>query len=333
MIPEEFKVKMQDVLGEEYPEFIEALENKSAVRGMRVNLLKTDPAELAKSGEFKLEKLPYVDNGFILREERLMGASPYHHAGMVYMQDPGAMAALSAIDIEPHWWVLDACSAPGGKSSQAAERLTDGFILSNEYVPKRAKIVVSNFERLGIRNAIVTSLDTCELAKMYTAAFDLVITDAPCSGEGMFRKSDEALEDWSTDNVALCAGRQKEILTNVVDLVKPGGYLLYSTCTYSPDENEGVVSSFLADHEDFSLVKVKDELIEKTRPGIKKYAPNTENIEYARRFYPHVSDGEGQFVALMKRSDDADLKTKILYKDEAKPLSKQECADYGGFLL
>ena len=332
MIPEEFKVKMQDVLGEEYAEFIAALEEKSAVRGMRVNLLKAKPDELAASGEFKLEPLPYADNGFILREERLMGASPYHHAGMVYMQDPGAMAALSAIDIEPHWWVLDACSAPGGKSSQAAERLTDGFILSNEYVPKRAKIVVSNFERLGIRNAIVTSLDTRELAKMYTAAFDLVITDAPCSGEGMFRKSDEALEDWSCDNVDLCAERQTEILENVVDLVKPGGYLLYSTCTYSPEENEGVVSSFLKNHEDFSLVKVKDSLIEKTRPGIKKYAPNTANIEYARRFYPHVSDGEGQFVALMKRSDEASLKTKILYKDEAKPLSKQESAIVSAFV-
>ena len=136
MIPENFKLKMQDVLGEEYPEFIDALENKSAVRGMRVNLLKSSPDDIVSSGEFKLEPLSYVDNGFILREERQMGASPYHHAGAVYMQDPGAMAALSAIDIESDWWVLDACSAPGGKSSQAAERLTEGFILSNEYVPK-----------------------------------------------------------------------------------------------------------------------------------------------------------------------------------------------------
>lgn len=333
MIPEQFKTKMQNVLGEEYPDFIDALENKSAVRGMRVNLLKASTDKIAESGEFLLESLEYADNGFILREERAMGASPYHHAGMVYMQDPGAMAALSAIDIKPDWWVLDACSAPGGKSSQAAERLTDGgFLLSNEYVPKRAKIVVSNFERLGIKNAIVTSLDTRELKEMFEGVFDLVITDAPCSGEGMFRKSDEAVADWSVQNVAACAERQNEILTNIVDLVKPGGYLLYSTCTYSPEENEGVVAHFLERYKDFSLVRVKPELEAKTRPGIKRYAEKTENIEYARRFYPHVSDGEGQFVALMKRSDDSEVKTRILYKDEAKPLSKQESAIVNAFV-
>ena len=332
MIPENFKLKMQDVLGEEYPEFIDALENKSAVRGMRVNLLKSSPDDIVSSGEFKLEPLSYVDNGFILREERQMGASPYHHAGAVYMQDPGAMAALSAIDIESDWWVLDACSAPGGKSSQAAERLTEGFILSNEYVPKRAKIVVSNFERLGIKNAIVTSLDTRELARMYTAAFDLVITDAPCSGEGMFRKSEEAVADWSDENVAICAKRQGEILSNVANLVKPGGYLLYSTCTYSPEENECVVSDFLEHHSDFSLVRVKPELEAKTRPGIQKHASKTENIEYTRRFYPHVSDGEGQFVALMKRCEDISIKKSILYKDETKPLSKQESTAINTFI-
>ena len=333
MIPEKFKEKMKDVLGEEYPEFINALESGSAVRGMRVNLLKARPEEIAASGEFRLESLSYAENGFILREERAMGASPYHHAGMVYMQDPGAMAALSAIDIEPDWWVLDACSAPGGKTTQAAERLTDGgFILSNEYVPKRAKIVVSNLERLGVRNAIVTSLDTYELSRMYTAAFDLVIADAPCSGEGMFRKSEEAVADWSPENVVACAERQDEILTNVRRLVKPGGYLLYSTCTYSPEENEDVIADFLDRYDDFSLVRVKPELEAKTRPGMRKYAPRTKNIEYARRFYPHVSDGEGQFVALMRRSEDIQDKTTIHYKDEAKPLSKQESAIINAFI-
>ena len=236
MIPEKFKIKMAEVLGDEYPEFISAIENKSAVRGMRINLLKSSLENVLSSGEFKLEPIPYVDNGFILCEQRQMGASPYHHAGMVYMQDPGAMSTLCAVDIKSDWWVLDACSAPGGKSSQAAERLTDGFILSNEYVPKRAKIVVSNFERLGVRNAIVTSLDTRELGKMFEAAFDLVIADAPCSGEGMFRKSEEAVDDWSPENVATCAQRQNEILSNLAHLVKPGGYLL--GCRRSDHEPE-----------------------------------------------------------------------------------------------
>lgn len=332
MIPEGFKEKIKDVLGDEYPAFIEALETKEAVRGMRANLIKTTPEKLRSDGEFLLEPTGYVDNGFILREERAMGASPYHHAGMVYMQDPGAMASAAALDVEPDWWVADLCAAPGGKSSQIAERLGEGgFLLSNEYVPKRAKIIVGNFERLGVKNAIVTSLDTAKLKDMYEGVFDLVVVDAPCSGEGMFRKSEDAVNDWSEENVRICAERQREILTNARGMVKPGGYLLYSTCTYSPDENEEMLSFFLRENPDFSLVKVKESLIEKTRPAIKRYAEDVENVEYARRFYPHVSDGEGQFLALMQRDKNANVKQRILYKDEAKPLSKQESAAVSAF--
>ena len=332
MIPELFKEKMQKILGEEYPAFIDALENKPAVRGMRVNLIKTTAEKLISDGEFCLEPLGYVDNGFILREQRAMGASPYHHAGMVYMQDPGAMASVAALDIEPDWWVADLCAAPGGKSSQIAERLgKGGFLLSNEYVPKRAKIIVGNFERLGVKNAIVTSLDTARLKEMYEGIFDLVVVDAPCSGEGMFRKSEEAIDDWSEDNVALCAERQAEILSNAKEMVKPGGYLLYSTCTYSPEENEENVAEFIKKNPDFSLVKVKDALIEKTAPAISERGEGVANIEYARRFYPHVSDGEGQFLALMKRDSNSSIKSRILYKDEAKPLTKQEIAAVSAF--
>lgn len=332
MIPEGFKEKIKDVLGDEFPSFIEALEAKDAVRGMRANLIKTTPEKISQDGEFSLEPLDYVENGFILREERAMGASPYHHAGMVYMQDPGAMASAAAVDVKPDWWVADLCAAPGGKSSQIAERLgEDGFLLSNEYVPKRAKIIVGNFERLGVKNAIVTSLDTARLKQMYEGVFDLVVVDAPCSGEGMFRKSEDAVNDWSEENVRISAERQREILANAQGLVKPGGYLLYSTCTYSPEENEESLADFLAKNPDFALVKVKDELIERTRPAIRRYAKSVENIEYARRFYPHVSDGEGQFLALMQRDKNTNIKQRILYKDEAKPLSKQESAIVSAF--
>ena len=332
MIPERFKEKMKDIIGDDYPRFIEALETEDAVRGMRVNLIKSTPEKLIEDNEFSLEPLGYVDNGFILREERAMGASAYHHAGMVYMQDPGAMASAAALDIEPDWWVADLCAAPGGKSSQIAERLgKNGFILSNEYVPKRAKIIVGNFERLGVRNAIITSLDTARLAEMYEGVFDLVVVDAPCSGEGMFRKSEDAVADWSDENVRISASRQSEILANARGLVKAGGYLLYSTCTYSPEENEENVATFLRENPDFKLVPVKDALLSKTAPAIRRYAPDTENIEYARRFYPHISDGEGQFLALMQRDENADVKQRILYKDEAKPLSKQESAMVSSF--
>ena len=166
---------------------------------------------------------------------------------------------------------------------------------------------------------------------MYEGIFDLVVVDAPCSGEGMFRKSEEAVEDWSEDNVNISASRQSEILSNAKQLVKAGGYLLYSTCTYSPEENEENVARFLRENTDFELVRVKEKLIEKTAPAMAKYAEGVENIEYARRFYPHVSDGEGQFLALMRRSEDASVRARILYKDESKPLSKTESAMVNAF--
>lgn len=332
LIPEKFKEKMQSLLADEYPAFMEALETKPAVRGMRANLIKTTPEKILSDGAFKLEVLDYVENGFILREETAMGASPYHHAGMVYMQDPGAMASAAALEIKPDWWVADLCAAPGGKSSQIAERLgDDGFLLSNEYVPKRAKIIVGNFERLGVKNAIVTSLDTKRIAQMYEGVFDLVIVDAPCSGEGMFRKSEEAINDWSEDNVILCAKRQREILENARGLVKPGGYLLYSTCTYSTEENEETLDDFIARNPDFKLVKIKDEINSRTRPALDRFTKHAANIEYARRFYPHVSDGEGQFIALLQRNENSNIKQRILYKDESKPLSKQEMATVSSF--
>lgn len=325
MIPKKFKEKMMCILGDDYPAFIDAIENRDAVRGLRVNLIKTNVESFIRKFPLKIEAIPYADNGFILREEAQMGASPYHHAGMVYMQDPGAMASAASLEIKPDWWVADLCSAPGGKSSQIAERLDEnGFLLSNEYVPKRAKIIVSNFERLGIKNAIVTSLDTAEIAKMYSGMFNLVVADAPCSGEGMFRKSAEAVEDWSPENVELCQRRQGEILNNAVRLVAPGGYLLYSTCTYSPEENEEVITRFLGEHKDFALVRLAAAVEENTLPGLQKYAGEDVAIEYARRFYPHVSEGEGQFVALMQRDENSEIKQTILYKDESKPLSKQE---------
>ena len=313
MIPELFLERMKKMLGEEYPAFYNAL-TEDAVKGARLNKLKI--CENATRFPFLKEALPYCDGGFILDSDCQIGRTPHHHAGMIYVQDPGAMATVGALEIGEDWWVADLCSAPGGKSSQALQYLTKGFLLANEYVPKRAKIIVSNLERLGASRAIVTSLDTGELAKMYEGVFDLVIADAPCSGEGMFRKSEEAIEDWSEENVLACAKRQEYILDNAAGMVKPDGYLLYSTCTYSMEENELTVLSFLKRHEEFSVAEVSPELIKVTRPGFANGAEGT-GIERTRRFYPHVSRGEGQYVALLKK-DGAQYKPKINYKDAAK---------------
>ena len=322
MISEKFLERMKSILGDEYPDFLKELVEGEAIRGIRVNRIKKPDGTLPVFFDDRAESITYCDGGYILRDDIKIGQTPEHHAGIIYSQDPGAMSALCALDIEMDWWVLDTCAAPGGKASQAAERLSsEGFILANEYVSKRAKIIVSNFERLGISGAIVTSMDTEMLSRLYPEVFDLVITDAPCSGEGMFRKNDESQENWSPENVEACAKRQKEILFNAAKTVAKGGYLLYSTCTYSVEENEEVVADFLENHPDFTLERVKDELFNATRGGINVRGRDMSNT---RRFYPHICPGEGQFVALMKRRGQRQGKTSFIYKDATKPLDKKE---------
>ena len=322
MLPERFCERARELLGEEYPDFLAALEGE-AIRGVRANLIKTNAKRVSELFGEEINPLDYCDNGFTVESSIRLGHTAEHHAGMIYAQDPGAMATVAAIELRGDELVLDACAAPGGKSSQVAEQLTTGSLLSNEYVPKRAKIIVGNFERLGVKNALVTSLDTAQLGKMYDAVFDLVIVDAPCSGEGMFRKSEEALAEWSEENVRLCAERQIDILNNLAPTVKGGGRLLYSTCTYAPEENEFAVDAFLKSHPDFHIVRVKDEVERVTRDGIRFEGISAENIEYCRRFYPHVSRGEGQFLALLERENNNKMSA-FIYNDCTKPLSKSE---------
>ncbi len=325
MIPEGFKARMTDMLGREYPDFIKALEDGEAVRGARVNLIKSSPDYIPEIEGMRAEKIAYAAAGYILPSEGTVGHSAEHHAGMIYMQDPGAMAALAAVDFAPDAWVADLCAAPGGKTSEIAERLGEGgFLLSNEYVPKRAKILVGNLERLGASRVMVTSLDTARIAELFSEAFDLVVVDAPCSGEGMFRKSEEARAEWSEDAVRACAKRQREILENAYMILKPGGQLLYSTCTWSKEENEEVVLDYLIRHEDMRLSPVKEALRAATADGYVIEGGEGYGLELTRRFYPHICRGEGQYVALFKKGGEPQKKQTILYKDAAKPLSKDD---------
>ncbi len=325
MLPERFLSRMKNILGEDYPSFEAALENPS-VRAIRVNTAKLSVEDFLSKTELTLSPISYAEDGFIPTSCEGIGRTPEHHAGMFYVQDPGAMATVKALDIKKGWRVLDACAAPGGKASQLAAAIgDDGFLLANEYVPKRAKIIVSNFERLGIKNAVVTSLDTSALGEMYPCYFDLVLCDAPCSGEGMFRKYDEAISEWSEDNVRLCAQRQREILNNLAPTVRPGGYLLYSTCTYSKEENEDAISQFLDSHAEFSLCPVNEKLLPATADGL-------DGMIEARRFYPHISEGEGQFIALMKKDEKSAILTTKVSKDGAK-VNKKDVEIFEKFVL
>lgn len=319
MIPEGFLRRMKDILGDEFDAFEESL-GEPSVRGVRVNTAKISVADFLDKTTLTLSPIDYAEDGFIPEDCDGIGKTAEHHAGMFYVQDPGAMATVKALDIQRGWRVLDACAAPGGKASQLATAIgEEGFLLANEYVPKRAKIIVSNFERLGIKNAVVTSLDTAKIGAMFDSYFDLVLCDAPCSGEGMFRKYDEAVSEWSEENVRLCAERQREILKNLAPTVRAGGYLLYSTCTYSREENEDTVEDFLENHPEFSLCRVNPRLIAATADGLG-------GMVEARRFYPHISRGEGQFIALMKKDENLSNLPTILYKEFTNEPSKQEIA-------
>ena len=297
-LPIAYKNRMTELLGAEFSDYEKAL-NETPVKGFRVNTDKISLEDFEKINIFGKEKIPYVENGYYLDYEKA-GNHPYHHAGMIYIQEPGAMAPAECVEIEPDWKILDMCAAPGGKSSQLKNKLGEnGVLVSNEIVSSRCKILTGNFERLGLRNAVTTCMDTGKLARLYPNTFDLIMVDAPCSGEGMFRKEEIAIDEWSEENVKMCAKRQAEILDNASVCLKDGGYIVYATCTFSLEENEMTVDSFLKRHEEFELLRVTKEVEDATADGISFDGCETENIHFARRFYPHKAKGEGQFMAVL----------------------------------
>ena len=301
-LPIKFTERMKALLGDDFQSFLNAY-TETPVRAFRVNTDKISVDEFLKVNPFNTEKIPYVENGFYFTDEKI-GNHPFHHAGMIYVQEPGAMAPAECVDLEPDWYVLDMCSAPGGKSSQLKNKLGEnGVLVSNEIIPSRCKILTGNVERLGLKNVVTTCMDTKALAKVFPESFDLIMVDAPCSGEGMFRKDDVAIDEWSEENVINCASRQKEILTNAVKCLKNGGYIIYATCTFSLEENEMTVDWFLKNYPEFEIVRVKKEVEENTCDGVSFEGCECENIHYARRFYPHKSKGEGQFMAVLHNTN------------------------------
>lgn len=323
-LPEEFSVRMKKILGENgYEKYREALE-KPPERSLRVNTEKMKLSDFEKSGFFGTEKIPYAGNGYYLKGEKV-GAHPYHHAGIIYVQEPAAMAAAESIDIQPDWKILDTCAAPGGKSTQLKNKLGErGVLVSNEIIPSRCKILTGNVERMGLKNVITTCTDVKRLSKLFPKVFDLVCVDAPCSGEGMFRKDENAVSEWSEENVIKCAERQKEILSYAAECVRDGGYILYATCTFSLEENEMQIESFLSSHPDFEIVPLTERVRNATERGIRFDGCKTENIKYAGRFYPHTGRGEGQFMAVLRNKNEKAENTaavkSILRKADSKVL-------------
>ncbi len=284
MLPDRFLDRMRGQLGDEYPAFLRSLERPRAV-ALRFNPLKGPRPELP----FVKEPVPWEENGFYYDPEARPGLHPYHDAGVYYLQEASAMSAVALLSPQKGERICDLCAAPGGKSTQIAGRMAgEGFLLCNEINPKRARILARNMERMGVGNALVTNESPENLAERLPGFFDRVLVDAPCSGEGMFRKEEAAVTDWSEETVCMCAQRQRQILHAGAALVKPGGRLVYSTCTFAPLENEETVAAFLEDHPDFCREAVDAPWFTPGEPG-------------CYRLWPHKLLGEGHFVSVMRR--------------------------------
>lgn len=260
-LPKEFLDRMQSMLGGEMTAFEDSFSH-TKYQALRVNTLKSSVATFkVLSKEAFLEdfegNVPWEETGFYYPDSIRPGKHVYHEAGLYYIQEPSAMAPAHYLEARPGDFVLDLCAAPGGKSTQIACQLaSEGLLISNEIHPARAKILAENIERMGIKNAIVTNETADSLALRFPACFDRIMVDAPCSGEGMFRKNEEAITQWSPENVQICADRQDEILENAHKMLRQGGRMVYSTCTFAPAENEGSIARFLQRHPEYKVLPV-----------------------------------------------------------------------------
>lgn len=301
-LPIEFEKKMKAFLGNEWDDFLYSYDN-NRFQALRFNTLKVQSPEermrILKTLKISSDKkVSWANEAYYFDENVRPGKHPYHEMGLYYIQEPSAMSAAALLAPKPGMRVLDLCAAPGGKSTQLATYLGDsGLLVSNEINTQRSRILSQNIERMGIKNAIVTNEDSFVLASHFPGFFNAIQVDAPCSGEGMFRKLPEAIEQWNMENVAICAARQKEILDNAAVMLKPGGVIVYSTCTFSREENEDVIEYFLERHTDFTL-------------------------EEMERFWPHKVDGEGHFVAKLVRRGSVDTGLKADRKTQKNKNSK-----------
>lgn len=303
MLPQYFVERERALLGERFDQIFSPEE--APFRGLTVNGLRCTPEEFLKKSGLALEPSAFCEQGFVIKDPEFRpGRHPYHHAGAFYSQEPSASAPAALLDVQPGMKVLDLCAAPGGKSSQLASALKgQGLLVSNEYNAARADALKSNLERMGVANALITNADTSDLAKAFPAFFDRILVDAPCSGEGMFRKEPQAVSQHCEGLVEQCAALGEEILENAVSMLAPGGLLVYSTCTFAPQEDEMQAAKLLANHPEMELLPLD---VSFGGPGeANRCAGLALDVSRVRRIWPNQG-GEGHFMALFKKSEDAE---------------------------
>ncbi len=303
-LPQAFLERIQAQIGSEYDNFLASYADRPSY-GLRINPLKGAPDIIRSELPFALSSVAWAPEGYHADPEEHPGRHPLHEAGVYYIQDPSAMSVVSLLDPKPGEIILDLCAAPGGKSTQIAGRLQgEGLLVANEIIPGRAKILSQNIERMGISNAVVCNEDPAHLAERFPHFFDKIVVDAPCSGEGMFRKDDTAITEWSPDLITMCAKRQQEILFYAKQMLVPGGVLVYSTCTFAPEEDEDQIRRFLQDNPEYELQDWQEYLPHADQAAAAGVQSGT--LPGTMRLWPHKLQGEGHFAARLHHTDSSE---------------------------
>lgn len=328
-LPKEYTEKMKKLLGNEYDSYIESF-SQPRYYGLRANTLKVTPDELTSMVDWKLEQVPWCKEGFYYDGENVRPAKhPYYNAGLYYIQEPSAMSTGAMLNVEPGDRVLDLCAAPGGKSTQVAAKLKgQGIIVSNDISASRCKALLKNIEVSGVPNCVITNEMPENLAKKFPKFFNKIIVDAPCSGEGMFRKDDSAVKSWETHKTEMCCGLQREILKYAADMLCDGGIIAYSTCTFAPEEDEGMMQEFLnTTGKDFEIIDYDKStgFID----GKPQWVENGEEyLKKSGRLMPYKVKGEGHFLCLLRKKGEAS--EPVYAKD--KTASEKSLVDYYEFV-
>ncbi|CAM2957793.1 RsmB/NOP family class I SAM-dependent RNA methyltransferase [Paenibacillus sediminis] len=315
-LPPLFIDRMQRLLGDEFDAFMKSYEAPKYA-GIRVNTLKISNEQFRDISPFALRQIPWCDTGYYIQDDVKPGKHPYYYAGLYYIQEPSAMSPVEVLQVEPGDRVLDLCAAPGGKSTQIAAKLQgQGVLVTNDINSERTKALAKNIELYGVRNAVVLNESPERIANVLPHFFNKILIDAPCSGEGMFRKDEDMAKQWATHSVEKCMLMQRDILKVAASLLAPGGTIVYSTCTFSPEENEAMIAEFLDAHEEFHVMPIggmgsfapgRPDWLKQLQEEDPEFHFSKEAIEETAgcgRLWPHLIEGEGHFVTVLKHGGD-----------------------------